>query len=73
MEYLGVRPGAETPLSMSNDVKPWVPLLKDSELKNRKLIYIHPMINDRTLGFEVEGLQKLFNKIKLEAVWVALD
>ena len=73
MENLCVRPGAEAPLPMSNGIKAWVSLLIESELKNRELIHIHPTVNDRTLGIEVEGLQKLFNKIKLEPVWVALD
>ena len=73
MENLCVRPAAEAPLSMSNGVKTWVSLLIESELKNRKPIHIHPTVNDRTLGIKVEGLQQLFNKTKLEPVWVALD
>ena len=72
MEYLGVRPGAVTPLSMINGAKMGVELFFDSELKNCKQIYVHPLVNDRTLGITVEGLQIFFDKIKVEPVWVDL-
>ena len=72
MEYLGVRPGAVTPLSMINGAKMGVELFSDSELKNCKQIYVHPLVNDRTLGITVEGLQIFFDKIKVEPVWVDL-
>ena len=72
MENLGVRPGAVTPLSMINGVKTGAQLFVDRELKNCKLIYVHPLVNDRTLGITVEGLQAFFDKIEVEPVWVDL-
>jgi Ala-tRNA(Pro) deacylase len=73
MENLGVRPGAVTPLSMINGVKTGVQLFVDSELKSYKQIYVHPLVNDRTLGITLEGLQAFFEKIKVEPVWVDLE
>ena len=73
MENLGVRSGAVTPLSMINGVKTGVQLFVDSELKNCKQIYVHPLVNDRTLGITLEGLQAFFEKIKVEPVWVDLE
>jgi Ala-tRNA(Pro) deacylase len=73
MENLGVRPGAVTPLSMINGVKTGVQLFVDSELKSYKQIYVHPLVNDRTLGITLEGLQAFFEKLKVEPVWVDLE
>mgnify|MGYP005621014009 FL=1 len=72
MENLGVRPGAVTPLSMIVGVQMEVRLFIDSDLKNCKQIYVHPLVNDRTLGMTIEGLQKFFKKIKLQPTWVDL-
>ena len=64
MENLGVRPGAVTPLSMINGVEAGVQLFIDSGLKSCQQIYVHPLVNDRTLGITLEDLEKFFNKIK---------
>jgi Ala-tRNA(Pro) deacylase len=72
MGNLGVRPGAVTPLSMINGAQMGVQLFIDNELKSCRQIYVHPLVNDRTLGITVEGLQAFFNKIKVKPVWVAL-
>ncbi|KGK78018.1 prolyl-tRNA synthetase [Thalassobacter stenotrophicus] len=73
MENLGVRPGAVTPLSMINGVKAGVQLFIDSELKSCQQIYVHPLVNDRTLGMTVKGLEQFFTEIKVEPVWVDLE
>ena len=72
IENLGVRPGAVTPLSMIVGVQMEVRLFIDSDLKNCKQIYVHPLVNDRTLGMTIEGLQKFFYKIKVQPTWVDL-
>ena len=72
MENLGVRPGAVTPLSMINGVKVGVKLFIDIELENCKKIYIHPLVNDRTLAITMEGMKVFFDKIKVYPVWVDL-
>jgi Ala-tRNA(Pro) deacylase len=72
MENLGVRPGAVTPLSMIKGAQMGVQLFIDSGLKRCKQIYVHPLVNDRTLCITVEGLQAFFDKIEVEPVWVYL-
>ena len=73
MENLGVRPGAVTPLAMIYGVETGVKLFIDSGLKSCQQIYVHPLVNDRTLGITLEGLQGFFEKIKVEPVWVDLE
>ena len=70
MENLGVRPAAVTPLSMISGVKTGVQLFIDSGLKSCRQIYVHPLLNDRTLGITLEGLQRFFDKIEVQPVWV---
>ena len=70
MENLGVRPGAVTPLSMINGVETGVQLFIDSGLKSCKQIYVLPLVNDRTLGITLEGLQRFIDKIEVQPVWV---
>ena len=62
MENLGVRPGAVTPLSMINGVKSGVQIYIDKALQGCKQIYVHPLVNDRTLELTPEGLNAFFAK-----------
>tara|TARA_B100001248_G_scaffold262719_2_gene261523 strand:- start:5817 stop:6365 length:549 start_codon:yes stop_codon:yes gene_type:complete len=73
MEYLGVRPGAVTPLSMINGVLKGVQLFIDVELKNCKQIYVHPLVNDRTLGISPDDLIAFFDKLKIQPTWLDFD
>jgi Ala-tRNA(Pro) deacylase len=50
-----------------------VQLFIDSGLKSCKQIYVHPLVNDRSLGITLEGLQQFFDRIKVEPFWVDLD
>ena len=72
MENLGVRPGAVSPLAMINGVKNGVELFLDRELQGCDQIFVHPLVNDRTLGISIRGLQAFFDKIKAEPVWLDL-
>ena len=45
MQNLGVRPGAVTPLSMINGVNNNVSLFMDKALRNKTVIYIHPLVH----------------------------
>jgi len=69
---LGVRPGAVTPLAMINGVNSNVSLFLDSDLKKFKRLYVHPLVNDRTLGIELFGLEKFFQHIGVEPIWINL-
>jgi len=72
MENLGVRPGAVTPLSMINGVKSHVQIFMDAELQSCAQIYVHPLVNDRTLGMSVDGLNIFFDKIGVTVNWINL-
>ena len=72
MEYLGVFPGAVTPFSMINGVHKNVVLFMDLSLKNYKKIYMHPLVNDRTLEMTIENLEMFFKKINVIPHWINL-
>lgn len=73
MENLGVRPGAVTPLSMINGVKSGVQIYIDKALQGCKQIYVHPLVNDRTVGLTPEGLNAFFAKIDVVPTWIDLE
>ena len=72
MQNLGVRPGAVTPLSMINGVNNNVSLFMDKALRNKTVIYIHPLVNDRTIEMTIENLEKFFSKIGVNFEWIEL-
>lgn len=72
MQNLGVRPGAVTPLSMINGVNNNVSLFMDKALRNKTVIYIHPLVNDRTIEMTMENLEKFFSKIGVNFEWIDL-
>ena len=71
-ENLGVRPGAVTPLSMMTGVKKDVKFFIDENLRNCKKLYVHPLVNDRTLEMDIEGLEEFFKHIGTEPNWINL-
>ena len=50
LENLGVRPGAVTPLSMVTGVRKGVKFFIDGELFKANRLYMHPLVNDRTIS-----------------------
>ena len=63
LECLGVRPGAVTPLSMITGCKHGVTLHLDKSIMFAQKIYMHPLVNDRTIGMSPDGLKHFFEKI----------
>ena len=72
LENLGVRPGAVTPLSMITGVSNGVALFIDSELRSCHTLYVHPLVNDRTLAIGVDKLDLFFSKIGAQPTWLTL-
>lgn len=72
LENLGVRPGAVTPLSMITGVSHGVALFIDSELRSCHTLYVHPLVNDRTLAIGVDELELFFSNISAEPTWLTL-
>lgn len=50
LENLGVRPGAVTPLAMMHGSAHNVTLGIDKDIMQSKQIYMHPLVNDRTIA-----------------------
>jgi Ala-tRNA(Pro) deacylase len=71
-EKKGVRPGAVTPLAMITGVKQGVKLFIDSDLKKCLKLYMHPLVNDRTLEMGLAGLQVFFKKVQVAPIWLDL-
>ena len=69
-ENLGVRPGAVTPLSMITGVKNSVTLFVQSRLRNCTILYLHPLVNDRTISISVDDLEKFIKNIGSEINWI---
>ena len=73
MDNLGVRPGAVTPLAMITGAKQGVNLFIDHDLKKCAQIYVHPLVNDRTLGISPDNLIKFLNKVSVQPEWIDLS
>ncbi len=63
MQNLGVRPGAVTPLAMINGAEVGVRFFIDGAVKDADKIYMHPLVNDRTVAMEVGDLWAFFEKL----------
>ncbi|XDZ65672.1 prolyl-tRNA synthetase associated domain-containing protein [Alphaproteobacteria bacterium LSUCC0684] len=58
MEFLGVRPGAVSPLTLINDTARDVTLIFDESLDQAEMINVHPLVNDKTLSLSTPGLRQ---------------
>lgn len=59
MEFLGVRPGAVSPLAMITGVKTGVQLVMECTLEQAERIHVHPLVNDRTVSLRGADLVAL--------------
>ena len=50
LDTLGVRPGAVTPLAMMYGSTKQVTFAIDKDIISAKQVYMHPLVNDRTIG-----------------------
>ena len=71
-EMLGVRPGAVSPLTLINDPDRKVNLALDISLRTNEVIYVHPLVNDMTLGIQGLQLQNFFAYTGHEVQWLDL-
>lgn len=63
LQNLGIRPGAVSPLAMINGVENDVRFFMDKQAQEAELIYMHPLVNDRTVAMERESFLAFLAKI----------
>ena len=62
MQFLGVRPGAVSPLTLVNDNNQDVQLVMDQSLFDHTKINVHPLVNDKTITMAMDDLDRIFEK-----------
>lgn len=72
MQTLGIRPGAVSPLAMVTGVGAGVRFFMDGEARQADRIYMHPLVNDRSIGMAPADLMRFFEQIGVAPNWLAL-
>ena len=70
MENLGIRPGAVSPLAMITGADKGVRFFMDAGAQEADVIYVHPLVNDRTLAMPRTALMAFFDKVGCEVTWL---
>lgn len=70
MKYLKLTPGAVTPLSVINDEENVVKVVIDEELRNEKLIGVHPCVNTSTILMSFNDLEKYIKSVNNEIKYI---
>ncbi len=63
-QYLGVKPGAVSPLALINDKKNEVAFYIDCNLLKQEILNFHPLINTLTISLKVSDFKKYLLLIK---------
>ncbi len=69
-QNLGIRPGAVSPFAMINGVENGVRFFMDAAAQQADVIYMHPLVNDRTLAMPRAYLVAFFERIGCEVTWI---
>ncbi|SLN74096.1 prolyl-tRNA synthetase associated domain-containing protein [Ruegeria meonggei] len=70
LQNLGIRPGAVSPLAMINGVPNNVRFFMDSAAQQADVIYMHPLVNDRTVAIERPDMMAFFARIGCDVTWL---
>lgn len=70
LQNLGIRPGAVSPLAMINGVPNDVQFFMDSAAQRADMIYMHPLVNDRTVAMTRDDLLSFFDRIGCAVSWL---
>jgi Ala-tRNA(Pro) deacylase len=60
---LGIRPGAVSPLAMVTGAEKGVRFIIDSTVQDAARIYMHPLVNDRTVVMDVADLWAFMDRV----------
>jgi len=72
MEFLGIRPGAVSPLAMVTGAGKGVHLWMDRAVEAAELVHVHPLVNDRTVAIRPNDLVTLLSGWGAEVSWLDL-
>ncbi|WP_291729451.1 prolyl-tRNA synthetase associated domain-containing protein [Leisingera sp. F5] len=70
LETLGIRPGAVSPLAMITGAEKGVTFYMDAQAQEADVIYMHPLVNDRTVAMKHDDVMAFFEKAGVEVNWV---
>ncbi|WP_171205769.1 prolyl-tRNA synthetase associated domain-containing protein [Ruegeria sp. HKCCA0235A] len=69
-QNLGIRPGAVSPLAMINGVQNDVRFFMDAAAQQAEVIYMHPLVNDRTVVLTRADMLAFFERIGCAVTWL---
>ena len=72
LEFCGVRPGAVTPLAMLYAHEKNVTLAIDKQILEAKLVYMHPLVNDRTIAMSPDDLLTFLSSFGVHPLTLSL-
>ncbi|MBE1285860.1 MAG: prolyl-tRNA synthetase associated domain-containing protein [Rhodobacteraceae bacterium] len=70
LENLGIRPGAVSPLAMITGVEKNVRFFMDAAARDVDVIYMHPLVNDRTVAMARKDVMAFFERIGCDVTWL---
>lgn len=70
MQNLGILPGAVSPLAMVTGAEAGVRFVIDAAVKEAARIYMHPLVNDRTVAMDVADLWVVLEKLGVEVAFL---
>lgn len=71
MEFLGVLPGAVSPLTMVTGAPQGVSVYLDARMKEAERVFMHPLVNTRTVAMSGAELQNVLQAFGADPVWIA--
>tara|TARA_B100001175_G_C19425032_1_gene598143 strand:- start:501 stop:1043 length:543 start_codon:yes stop_codon:yes gene_type:complete len=73
LEFLGVLPGAVSPLALINDTKNNVSFFIDENLIKEEKINFHPLINNLTITIDTKDFSKFLDSIQHSAKYLKFE
>lgn len=70
MQHLGIRPGAVSPLAMINGMQNDVTFVMDAAAQSADTVFMHPLVNDRTVAMSRADTLAFFDRIRCEVIWL---
>ena len=70
MQSLGIRPGAVSPLAMINGVRTGVQFHLDAAARSADLLFMHPLVNDRTIAMNFDDTLAFLDRIGCAVTWL---